>query len=44
MQPTKIASESWLNAISKLKGICIPSFAGKNYLSLVGQLSNLSCK
>jgi ADP-ribosylglycohydrolase len=41
-QSTTIASESWLNAISKLKGICIPSFAGKNYLSLVEQLSSLS--
>jgi ADP-ribosylglycohydrolase len=42
LQSTKLASESWLNAISKLKGICIPSFSGKNYLSLVEQLSNLS--
>ena len=43
-QSTTNTSDSWLNAISKLKGICIPSFAGKNYLSLVEQLSNLSCK
>jgi ADP-ribosylglycohydrolase len=41
-QSTTITSDSWLNAISKLKGICISSFAGKNYLSLVEQLSNLS--
>jgi ADP-ribosylglycohydrolase len=42
VQSTAIASESWLNAISKLKGICIPSLEGKNYLSLVERLSNLS--
>lgn len=41
-QPTVIASSSWLEAIKTLKGICIPSFAGKNYLSLVERLSNLS--
>ena len=41
-QSNTITSDSWLNAISKLKGICISSFAGKNYLSLVEQLSNLS--
>lgn len=44
MQSTKIESESWLNAISRLKGICVLSLAGKDYLSLVEQLSNLSSK
>lgn len=44
MQSTAVASESWLNAISKLKGICIPSLEGKNYLSPVERLSNLSYK
>lgn len=42
MQSKKIASDGWLNSISKLKGICIPSFAGKDYLSLVEPLSILS--
>ena len=42
MQSTNIESESWLNAISSLKGICIPSFEGKDYFSLIEQLSNLA--
>lgn len=37
-----IASESWLNAISTLKGICIPSFAGKNYLEITDQIANMA--
>ncbi|NWF88238.1 MAG: ADP-ribosylglycohydrolase family protein [Ignavibacteriaceae bacterium] len=44
MQTSAIGSNSWLEAIKTLKGVCIPSFAGKNYLSLVEQLSNLSSK
>ncbi len=39
MHSIPIESESWLNAIKLLKGICIPSFAGKNYLTLIEQLS-----
>lgn len=42
MQSTKIESESWLNSIIKLKGICIPSLAGKDYISLVEQFLNLA--
>jgi ADP-ribosylglycohydrolase len=38
----EIASESWLNAIGTLKGICIPSLAGMNYLTLIEKLSNLA--
>lgn len=37
-----IASDSWLNAVTSLKGICIPSFAGKNYITLTEQLVNLT--
>lgn len=37
-----IGSESWLDAIGTLKGICIPSFAGKNYLELSEQIANIS--
>lgn len=44
IQPSAIASKNWLEAIKNMKGICIPSLAGKNYLSLVEQLSNLSGK
>ncbi|MBI2427418.1 MAG: ADP-ribosylglycohydrolase family protein [Ignavibacteriales bacterium] len=42
MQSTPFASESWLSVIKTLKGISIPSFAGKDYLSLVEQISNLA--
>jgi len=41
LHSTTIAGENWLDAIKLLKGICIPSFAGKNYLTLIEQLSNL---
>lgn len=37
-QSKLIASENWLNAVSLLKGVCIPSLAGQNYLSLIEQL------
>lgn len=37
-----IASEIWMNAISTLKGICIPSFAGKNYHDLTEQIANIA--
>lgn len=37
-----IASESWLSAIKELKGICIPAFAGKNYLTISEKLSNIA--
>lgn len=40
MQSKKIQDESWLNSISVLKGICIPSLLGKNYLLLIEQLIN----
>lgn len=36
---TSIASESWMNAIGKLKGICIPSLKDENYIGIVEQLS-----
>lgn len=42
MHATSIASESWLNAIGTLKGISIPSFAGKNYITLTEQISNFA--
>ena len=42
MHSTSIASESWLNAISALKGICIPSLAGKNYLTLIEMVSDMA--
>jgi ADP-ribosylglycohydrolase len=42
MQTTSFAGENWLDAIGTLKGICIPSFAGKNYLTLTEQISNLA--
>ena len=42
MHSQVIASESWLNAIRSLKGICIPSLAGKNYLRLAETISNIS--
>lgn len=41
-QSYEIASDSWLNAIRTLKGICVPSLAGKNYLALIEDLSNLA--
>jgi len=40
MQSKLFASDSWLGAIETLQGICIPSFAGKNYLKIVEDLSN----
>jgi ADP-ribosylglycohydrolase len=43
-QSKSIGSESWLNAITTLKGVCIPSFAGKNYLTLIEQLLNMTGK
>ena len=42
MQSTSFASESWMNSIGTLKGICIPPFAGTNYIAIVDQLSILS--
>lgn len=44
MHSMVIAEESWLNAIRSLKGICIPSLAGMDYLILAEQLSNLAIK
>jgi ADP-ribosylglycohydrolase len=44
MQLKSIASEQWLNAINTLKGICIPNFAGKNYLKLIEAFSNKAGK
>ncbi|MFA5803457.1 MAG: ADP-ribosylglycohydrolase family protein [Melioribacteraceae bacterium] len=41
MHSTAIAGESWMNAIRSLKGICIPYFAGKNYLTIIEHLLNL---
>lgn len=40
MQSKSFASDSWLSAIETLQGICIPSFAEKNYLKIVEDLSN----
>ncbi len=42
MNSTAIASERWLNAVRTLKGISIPFLAGKNYLTLTEQISNLA--
>jgi ADP-ribosylglycohydrolase len=42
MNYTEIVSKSWLSAIRSLKGICIPSLAGMDYLLLAEQLSNLA--
>lgn len=39
-QSNTIASETWLKAIEKLKGICLPALSGKNYLELIERLSN----
>jgi ADP-ribosylglycohydrolase len=44
MNSMEIVNENWLNAIRSLKGICIPSFAGKDYLKLTEQLSNFADK
>ena len=44
MHSSAIAGEHWLNAIGSLKGICIPFLAGKNYLTLTEQISNLAGK
>lgn len=41
-QTAPIGSEVWLNAIGTLKGICIPSYAGKNYLELTEQIANVA--
>lgn len=38
-QSNPIASETWLKAIEKLKGICLPALSGKNYLELIERLS-----
>lgn len=44
MHSKAIASENWLDAIRSLKGICIPFLAGKNYLTITEQISNLAGK
>ncbi|MDP2366270.1 MAG: ADP-ribosylglycohydrolase family protein, partial [Ignavibacteria bacterium] len=44
MQIKSFTSENWLNAIGTLNGICIPTFAGKNYLKLVEEISNYAGK
>jgi ADP-ribosylglycohydrolase len=44
MNSMEIVNENWLNAIRSLKGICIPGFAGKDYLKLTEQLSNFADK
>ncbi len=41
-QNMSIASESWLKAIGVLKGICVPSLAGKDYLALTEEISTLA--
>ncbi|MFA5832909.1 MAG: ADP-ribosylglycohydrolase family protein [Bacteroidota bacterium] len=41
-QSTNIASQNWMEAIGTLKGICIPSYTGKNYLELTDQISNMT--
>ena len=38
MNSEVIASEAWLAAVMTLKGICIPSLAGTNFLELTNQL------
>jgi ADP-ribosylglycohydrolase len=40
IQSKSFASDNWLSAIERLKGICIPYFAEKNYLRIVEELSN----
>jgi ADP-ribosylglycohydrolase len=35
-----VAEGSWKNAISELKGICIPSLKGTNFIELIENLSN----
>jgi len=44
MQSKSFVSDNWLSAIETLNGICIPSFAGKNYLKIVEDLSNQAGK
>ena len=39
-QTNEIVGDAWLKAITSLKGISIPSFAGKNYITLTEQLAN----
>lgn len=42
MHSHSFASENWLNAVTSLKGICIPDLANTNYLKLAEQLSNIA--
>jgi ADP-ribosylglycohydrolase len=42
MNTTPITSESWLQAVEVLHGICIPSFAGKNYIALTERIANVA--
>ena len=44
IQLKPIASDTWLDAIGTLKGICIPNFAGKNYLNIIEQISKYAGK
>ncbi len=40
MNPGVIASDGWLAAVSRLKGICIPSLSGANYHELIDRLAD----
>jgi len=42
MDPSMNVSEHWMNAIRKMKGIAIPSLAGKDYAALALQISNMA--
>jgi ADP-ribosylglycohydrolase len=40
MNSNTVASKEWLSSISTLRGICIPSLAGMNYLELTERLAD----
>ncbi|MFA6457361.1 MAG: ADP-ribosylglycohydrolase family protein [Bacteroidota bacterium] len=42
MDTSMTVSEQWMNAIRTMKGICIPSLAGKDYTTLAMQISNMA--
>ncbi len=42
MNTVQIASKSWMSALSTLKGICIPSLSGTNYVELTDRLVDVA--
>lgn len=44
LHSTPVASSGWLKAIEILKGICIPSLSGVNYLALTEDLADSATK